>query len=212
MPKGSFFGGPREIFEQVGRRQLIMLLEHGLTPQSDVLDLGCGALRGGYWMIKLLEKGRYCGIEPNEQMLQDALTYILPKEDYEQKKPAFDSNDCFDASIFGRTFDFFIARSIWTHASKNQIRMMLDAFVRYGKADGVFLTSFLQARWWRGEDYQGEQWVGKSHESKDPGMVRHSWRWIRRECESRGLVATRGESTPWTQPWVQRWIIIKKKR
>jgi hypothetical protein len=46
------------------------------------------------------------------------------------RRPRFDFNDEFDSSVFRERFDFFLARSIWSHASKAQIRAMLDGFVR----------------------------------------------------------------------------------
>ena len=42
-----FTGGPAKHFEVAGRNQLAVLLEHGLHTSSRVLDIGCGALRGG---------------------------------------------------------------------------------------------------------------------------------------------------------------------
>jgi hypothetical protein len=34
-----------------------------------VLDVGCGALRVGYWLIHFLEPENYYGIEPKKRML-----------------------------------------------------------------------------------------------------------------------------------------------
>jgi hypothetical protein len=35
----------------------------------------------------------------------------------------------------------------------------------------------------------GGSWIGRSHESETPGLVRHSFGWIQGECAKRGLVA-----------------------
>jgi hypothetical protein len=75
-------------------------------------------------------------------------------------------------------------------ASKAQIGTMLDNFLRDSTADAVFLTSILPAGW-RGGDYRGESWFGTSHQSDVPGCIRHSLRWIRRECRRRGLYVRR---------------------
>ena len=91
--------------------------------------------------------------------------------------------------MFGVPFDFFMARSIWTHASKDQIRTMLDGFMRHSKPGGAFLTSYKRASWFRRGDYRGAKWVGRSHESDLSGIVRHSFSWIRSECRKRGLFA-----------------------
>ena len=105
------------------------------------------------------------------------------------KRPRFDDNPDFDFSVFGEQFDFFIARSVWTHASKNQIRTMLDGFVHYSKRGGAFLTSYMKASWLRRDDYQEAKWVGRSHECDLPGIVKHDFRWVQRECRKRGLRA-----------------------
>ena len=72
---------------------------------------------------------------------------ILEPELLEAKRPRFDTNPHFDTSVFGDKFDFFLAYSVWTHASKLQIQAMLDSFIRDSKDDGVFLTSYLPASW-----------------------------------------------------------------
>src|SRR5205823_875838 len=122
----------------------------------------------------------------------------------------FAHNDDFDFSGFGATFDFAYARSIWTHASKDQIRAMLTSFAATSAPDGVFLASYYPAsqlfrvgrRWPRlqwmvprlplarmsaglarlpsaglSREYEGEGWVGRSHESVEPGVTKHSLRW-----------------------------------
>ena len=59
---GIFLGGPAELFETAGRKMLITLLSEGLTPTSKVLDIGCGCLRAGYWLIHFMDRGCYFGI------------------------------------------------------------------------------------------------------------------------------------------------------
>jgi len=185
--KKIFLGGPPHLFEIAGRKQLMTLLSEGLAPQSKVLDIGCGCLRRGYWLIHFLDSGCYYGIEPNSSMLEAGREILLEPNLLELKQPQFDHNDRFDLSVFDQKFDFFVARSIWTHASRGQIRVMLDGFVSYSSPHAVFITSYLKptlTKW----DYKGNAWVGKSHQSDRAGLVRHGLRWIRRECSQRGLV------------------------
>jgi hypothetical protein len=186
LDAATFFGVPVAGFENAGRQQLILLLMSGLEPTSKVVDLGCGILRAGYWLIHFLDPHRYHGIEPHAKRLEVGRDFILEPETLQAKQPRFDTNANFDTSVFGVTFDFFLAYSIWTHAAKPQIERMLDNFVRDSAAGAVFLTSVLPAGW-RGRDYRGETWFGTSHESEAPGCIRHSLRWIRRECLRRGL-------------------------
>jgi SAM-dependent methyltransferase len=182
-----FSGGGVAGFEKMGRLQLITALREGLNPWSKVLDIGCGALRGGYWFIHFLAPDCYFGIEPNREMLAEGIERILEPGLVDEKRPRFDHNSDFDTSVFGEKFDFFIARSVWTHASKDQIGTMLDGFASETTENGVFLTSYLPSGLFKHRDYQGRGWIGRSHESSEGGYVYHSPKWIAAECEARGL-------------------------
>jgi hypothetical protein len=182
----TFFGVPIPGFDRAGRAQLILLLMAGLQPASKVLDLGCGVLRAGYWIVHFLEPGCYHGIEPHDGRLRTGLDRILTSDTVSAKRPRLATNAEFDTSVFGEKFDFFVAYSIWTHASKRQIETMLDGFVRDSTDEGVFLASVLPARAWQ-RDYGGERWFGTSHESSIPGCIRHRLSWIRRACRHRNL-------------------------
>ena len=200
----GFLGGPPQVFDHVGREQLAVLLDFGLIPTSTVCDFGCGCLRGGKWIIPLIDEGNYCGIEPMEHMVQRGIDEFLTPQMNELKKPRFSHNDQFDCAPFAPTkFSHFIARSVWTHACKRQIAQMLDSVARFGTEDCAFLTSYRPARPFRNEDYTGDTWVGRSHESADPGMIRHSLAAIRQLCAQRGLKAenVRSRKVVNGQPW-----------
>jgi hypothetical protein len=198
----TFWGVPIADFERGGREQLMILLMLGLQPHSKVVDYGCGVLRGGYWLIHFLDPGCYHGIEPHTERLQKGLTCILEAETREAKQPRFDSNADFDTSVFGERFDFFLAYSIWTHASKRQVATMLDAYLHDSTDDGVFLVTVVPTNW-RRPDYKGEGWFGTSHESDRQGIIFHDMRWIRAECAARGLsLRVLGKDTTHGQTWL----------
>lgn len=182
----GFLGVPRETFEAGGRAQLVRLLEHGLTPESKVLDIGCGCLRVAYWLVRFLDSDCYCGIEPARQRIEYGQRYLFTIEELERKRPRFDFNERFDSSTFATKFDFFLAGSIWTHGSKRHIETTLDSFQRDSTPTGVFLTSYLPAASPK-DDYAGESWVGTSHKSDTPGVIRHSLAWITNVCNRRRL-------------------------
>lgn len=188
LSRETFLGGPAHEFEAMGRFQLITLLRCGLYPDSKVIDIGCGCLRGGYWLINFLQPGKYFGIEPNVEMLAVGKNEILGPTLLEEKRPRFLTNDRFDLGGFGEVFDFFTACSVWIHASKQQIRDMLDSFDSWGADNAVFLANYLPAK--PGKDYTGHQWVGRSHQSNVAGIVRHEFRWIEEECGRRNLSVT----------------------
>jgi SAM-dependent methyltransferase len=216
-----FVGGPVKQFASVGRMQLEMLLHEGLWPQARVLDVGCGCLRGGYWLMHFLDRGCYFGIEPNAAMLQAGLDVIVEPEVVDSADAHFSHNDGFDFSEFGVAFDFLLARSVWTHASPQQIATMLDSFVATSPA-GVLLASYrpadplpaLAARWpdlarripVRGAD-EARDWVGRSHQSDASGIVRYPFRRLAEECERRRL---RVRQLDYGVANDQRWLRIEK--
>src|SRR5712691_748005 len=146
MARHGFLGVPTPTFEQAGRSQLIALLNEGLNPESKILEFGCGCLRIAYWLVRFLDPGCYHGIEPARQRVELGLRYLFASEEVMLKQPRFDFNPNFDPTVFGARFDFFLARSIWTHASKRQIEATLDSFVRDSLPTSVFLTSYLPAQ------------------------------------------------------------------
>jgi SAM-dependent methyltransferase len=202
-------GGRINQYELIGRHQLEVLLREGLYPSSKLLDLGCGSLRGGYWAMHFLDPGCYYGIDPFPEWVQVGLDFIVEPETVERAAPTFSHNDDFDLSVFGVKFDFVIARSIWTHMSKAQIRTMLDSFLKASALNGVMLVSYVPASslpepvrarlvrllqkiprglalWRRAfgrapdvADYDGTEW--------EAGLVGHTFRWISAECATRGL-------------------------
>jgi hypothetical protein len=182
----GFLGVPRGTFAQAGREQLIALLAEGLCPESKVLEFGCGCLRIACWLIRFLDSGAYYGIEPARPRVDCGLHYLFTPAELQIKRPHFDYNPVFNSSVFSTKFDFFLARSIWTHASKPQIEATLDSFLRDSGPHAIFLASYLPAQS-PDDDYQGTQWVGTSHESDTTGVVRHALSWIVEQCCNRGL-------------------------
>jgi len=142
-------------------------------------------------------------------MLNAGIEYSLTPELKAEKKPRFDTNDRFDFSVFDVRFDVVLARSIWSHAAKSQIEAMLDSFVAWTNPRAFFLTSYYPARWYRSgqRDYRGSKWVGRSHERSKPGLIRHSWKWIRAACGDRGLDVRRLPDPPFNG---QHWLKITR--
>lgn len=203
----DFLGGPPELFDRVGREQLIALLEHGLTFSSYVLDIGCGCLRGGRWIIPLLDKGHYCGIDSQPGMVSKGLQRFIDQDVLALKEPKFDYNERFDFSVFGHPFTHFMARSIWSHASKQQIELMLDGIAAWGEPNSVLLASFFRSLPLLRRDYQGTAWIGESHESESVGVVAHDFKWIKQACQQRGLAASILHRRP---VGGQTWAVVRK--
>jgi len=62
------------VFEEVGRESLKELLDHGLYPHSTILDIGCGSLRIGYWLINFLQPATTAVSNPTRPRCSSAST------------------------------------------------------------------------------------------------------------------------------------------
>ena len=71
-----------------------------------------------------------------------------------------------------------------------------------------FLTSYMKPRIPIFDDYKGDHWIGKSHESNQPGITRHSFKWIEKTCNKRGLSVTNVDSD--LNYRAQIWLLIEK--
>jgi len=139
---GGFTGGPVESFTKVGRYTLESLQRCGMTPDSNLIDIGCGALRLGYWLVRYLGPGRYFGLEPSKRYVEIGLRIAIGPELAEEKKPRFDYNGDFDFTKFGVPFNFAVARSIFSHASPRMIGQAMDSFRDSAAPGGVMLASY----------------------------------------------------------------------
>lgn len=200
-----FLGGPQNAFTRIGRNQLIALLDAGLTPDCKVLDVGCGCLRGGWWLIHFLNPGNYFGIEPNTIMLETGLKHLFKDQSISVKCPSFAHNDNFDFAIFGVKFDFLVARSVWSHAAPKQIEAMLDSFLVTTSEEGCFLTSFRETND-PAKQYTGNSWFGRSHQSDIGGMIEYTYEWLCTLCIERNLAVKKMH-----MDFGQQWIKIYKK-
>lgn len=63
--------GPPDLWAMKRRFQFEFLTSHGLRPEHRLIDIGCGALRGGIPLIEYLETGHYTGVEAREAVLEE---------------------------------------------------------------------------------------------------------------------------------------------
>jgi hypothetical protein len=204
-----WLGGLTADFERDGRMQLSMLLRAGLSPGSTVVEVGCGALRAGYWLIHFLDTERYHGIEPNRAMVDSAREALLEPGLEDLKRPRFAYNDDFDLGVFGVAPEFVFARSIWSHASKRQIAAMLDSFAAVGAPQATMLTSYHPASRlpWGRPDYTGDRWVGRGPDRTGReyrAVVAHRFGWIAAQCRQRRLSVQKTADEPFGgQVWLE---------
>jgi hypothetical protein len=206
MARHGYLGVPLDGFAAVGRSHLVALLGEGLAPDSTVLEIGCGCLRTGAWLVKFLDPGRYHGLEPVWQRVEYGLQCLLTREEIEFKRPRFDFSPGCDSAGFGVRFDAVIAPAVWSRAGKPQVSTLLDGFVRDSAPGAVLLTSYLPADT-EADDCRHDGWTATSAASDGPGTFRHRLDWIRTACAARGLEVT---EVPPLDADGQAWLRIRR--
>ncbi|NNE56620.1 MAG: tetratricopeptide repeat protein [Hellea sp.] len=155
-----YSGGPAKDFGKVGRETIITLLQNGLRPDHKILDFGCGAVRLGYWIVRLVDSGNYYGIEPDAKMLEAGKKHALGPQLIKSKKPEFSTNSDCDFSVFGQTFDYVVARSILTHTTAGMLIKILKSFKDNSHDDAIMMASY----WNLDYPYDGEIGDNQSHD------------------------------------------------
>lgn len=98
------------------------LIEEGMTPNSQVLEIGCGALDSAVHLIRYLAPGHFTAIEPNGWLVNAGME-MFP--DLQSRGPRFLWNTDFDASAAAVHFDFVVCHSVFSHAAHWQLPLAL---------------------------------------------------------------------------------------
>jgi len=194
---GSYraFVGPPEEYDLSGASQFTLLTLLGLREQHTLLDVGCGSLRAGRLFIAYLQPGRYFGIEPERWLVEAAIRSEVGRELVRMKRPTFHHDDGFRLSVFGRSFDFILASSIFSHATQAQIRTCLGQARGMMQPRSILVASFVPGA----SSHEGDRWTY-------PGTVTYTLERMRALGEEQGLAC---EPVDW--PYVygtgrQRWL------
>lgn len=149
------FVGPEDTYDLAAASQFSLLTLLGLREHHTLLDIGCGALRAGRLFVVYLQAGHYFGVEPERWLVDAAIRAELGAELTRLKRPTFDHGRAFGFGVFGRTFDFLVAGSIFSHASAAQIGVCLAEAARVMTPESVFLASYVDGP----SEHAGDAWV-----------------------------------------------------
>jgi SAM-dependent methyltransferase len=129
----------------IGGLQLDFMKNQGLTPESYLLDVGCGPLRAGTRFVDYLRPGHYLGIDINESVLDAGYDKELsPAQRAKLPRTNLRQSDRFECD-FGVPVDFAIANSVFSHVSLNHIRLALHQIGKVMKPGGRFYATFFEA-------------------------------------------------------------------
>ncbi|WP_157944591.1 class I SAM-dependent methyltransferase [Mangrovicella endophytica] len=184
----------------MGATQFRLLCALGLRDHHKVLDVGCGSLRGGRFLLLYLDRGNYYGIEPNRWLIDDVVARELGEELIRLRAPRFSSRNDFDPSEFGTAFDFVIAQSIFSHAGPDIILPALRNLGRFLRPGGLILATFIHRETNREMPEEAPGWTY-------PGCTTYS---APRILELLGQAGMIGRMLPWYHPR-QSWYAIASR-
>lgn len=120
-------------FLAAGECQFKVLKDEGLKPDSTLLEIGCGCLLAGHFLIDYLAEGNYTAIEPNTWLVEAGTAYFALRK----KFTFFEAKDFSAPGIF----DFILAHSVLSHACESQLVQFFEAVKKQLSPDGNVYAS-----------------------------------------------------------------------
>jgi SAM-dependent methyltransferase len=143
----SFRGAMAEGWDEGGQLQLNYLIAAGLQPQNRVLDLGCGALRGGGRIIGYLNDANYFGIDVDKRLLNIGHREELGPLGLQEKCPR---RNLYCSGMFRHerlpdmAIDVGLCVSVMRELPLNFLRVMLENAAPYFRPGGVLHLSYFE--------------------------------------------------------------------
>lgn len=164
------------MWDEIGPLQLRFLQANGLTPDSTLLDIGCGSLRLGVRAVEYLEPGNYWGTDLNPVLLDAGYDKEIVPAGLAARLPRSHLvvDEEFEFPGIPSRIDFAIATSVFTHLPFNYMRLCLARLgaqlispslrVNNGATSCAFVPSRDRfclpglPRYARDDEFRGEQW------------------------------------------------------
>lgn len=124
------------------RFQLEYLMAHGLKPESNMLDYGCGALAAGLHFIDYLQPGKYVGVDISLEALNEGQRRITSRGLANKNPTLFQIRPGSLEAINGKKFDVIWAQSVFTHMPPDDIDALLAALKPYIRGSSRFYATF----------------------------------------------------------------------
>ncbi|GAA3136755.1 class I SAM-dependent methyltransferase [Streptosporangium carneum] len=141
-PEAAVGSHSRKSWLRIGKMQFDYLIDHGLTPQDRVLDIGCGNLRLGWRLIGYLEPGNYYGIDISPEILLAAAN-TLSKNGLRDKVPHLGLvKDLTFDMLPDAYFTVVNAHSVFSHSPIGVIDECMRHVGRIMREDGFFDFTF----------------------------------------------------------------------
>ncbi len=132
--------GPAKLWKMKQEFQINFVREQGLQPEHQFMDIGCGTLRGGIPIIRLLNAGHYTGLDVREEVLAEARNE-LADEGLTDKAPNLVHAINMDSLELGHKFDMVLAFSVLIHMEDPTVEQTLGMVARHLTDAGVFFAN-----------------------------------------------------------------------
>lgn len=140
----AYIGGPDpETWYGIGKHQYHYLVSMGVRPNHRFLDIACGSLRLGQFLIPFLDEGNYFGLEGEELLVKAGLEHEVMPSVLALKKPVFAYNYDFDFS-FIPGFDFAIAQSLFSHLTIKDIETCFRQLLPKANSESTFFFTYIE--------------------------------------------------------------------
>jgi SAM-dependent methyltransferase len=132
----------RPAWRKVGRQQFRYLKRHGLLPEHQMLEIGCGNLRAGWLFINYLRRAHYYGVDISPDVILAAQETVV-RHDLLGKLPYLTVvRDMQFRFLPDEHFDYVHAHSVFSHCP---LPIIEECFAHVGRVmtpDGVFDFTF----------------------------------------------------------------------
>jgi hypothetical protein len=150
--------GNELMYDTMGVSQISLLaLFFGLREHHKLLEIGSGPMRAGRFFVLYLNKGNYCGVEPNMRATEQGLKHEIGDELCSAKSPRIVSNSDYRFEQFGHKFDFAVSYSLLTHVPPSHIPMIFRSIAQCFHRDSIFIGTAAIAKRERIADH--EKWT-----------------------------------------------------
>jgi len=189
-PEAAVGGGGEPSYDRwllIGQLQFDYLVQHGLTPQDRMLEIGCGNLRAGWRFIQYLEPGHYFGIDISPDILIEAKKTLV-RYGLQEKVPHLTPVDNLTLDFLpDASFTVVHAHSVFSHSPLEVIDECLSHVGRVLAPGGFF-------------DFTFDRTEGSEHQVLREDFYYRTETLIRL-AEKHGLVARFMDD--WEQKWHQ---------
>ena len=148
---------------------------YGLMPSHTFLDIGCGGLRGGIFVIEYLDKGNYTGNDISASILEYG-EKLLKERRLEYKSPHLYKTDNLEfKELEGKKFDYIHAQSVLTHMPPKDVEILIRNVPKVMHKNSIFLTTIFKSK------------TGSIYDRRQKLNFYYPLSWMVKICESSGL-------------------------